>query len=63
MVLLYREYREKVDLVKQKLAETKASRLARANQKPAFNSTESSSDDSSSDDGEDFSVDWRAQHL
>ncbi|KAF3330718.1 zinc finger protein 830-like protein [Carex littledalei] len=63
LTLEQREYREKVDLVKQKLAETKASRLARAKQKPAFDSKESSNDDSSSDDGEDFSVDWRAQHL
>ncbi|KAJ4750922.1 Zinc finger protein 830-like protein [Rhynchospora pubera] len=63
LTLEQREYREKVDLVKQKLVETKASRLARVNQKPAFDSKESSSDDSSSDDGEDFAVDWRAQHL
>ncbi|XP_072968918.1 protein ABA AND ROS SENSITIVE 1 [Typha angustifolia] len=65
LTLEQREYREKVDMVKQKLVEVKTARIARAKQKPAF-MTKESSDESSSDeedDDESFAVDWRAQHL
>ncbi|KAJ3669218.1 hypothetical protein LUZ60_011168 [Juncus effusus] len=59
-----KEYREKVEMVKQKLMEAKAAKLARAKQKPAFETKDSSDSDSDSDDdGESFNVDWRAQHL
>ncbi|XP_010931557.1 uncharacterized protein [Elaeis guineensis] len=62
------EYREKVNMVKQKLLEVKAARLARGQNRPAFmgkeSSDESSSDDDDGDDDdENFAVDWRAQHL
>lgn len=53
-------------MVKQKLVEVKAAKIARAKQKPAV-VTKELSDESSSDEGDDddeiFSMDWRAQHL
>lgn len=67
MSLEQQEYREKVNMVKQKLLEFKAARLARGQQRPAFmskeSSDESSSDDDDADGDENFAVDWRAQHL
>nr|CAD1821960.1 unnamed protein product [Ananas comosus var. bracteatus] len=66
LTLEQREYRENVDMVKQKLMEVKAVKIARAKQKPAV-VTKELSDESSSDEGDDddeiFSMDWRAQHL
>ncbi|XP_020100164.1 zinc finger protein 830 isoform X2 [Ananas comosus] len=66
LILEQREYRENVDMVKQKLVEVKAAKIARAKQKPAV-VTKELSDESSSDEGDDddeiFSMDWRAQHL
>jgi hypothetical protein len=51
-------------MVKKKLVEIKASRLARAKQKPTFNSkSHRAMIHPVMIDGEDFSVDWRAQHL
>ena len=61
-----REYRQRVDMLKKQLTESKAARTAKANSKPIGMDTDSSASDSSSDDedeGTDFAVDWRAQHM
>jgi hypothetical protein len=61
-----REYRQRVDLLKKQLTESKATRNAKAKSKPVGMDTESSASDSSSDDEDgntDFAVDWRAQHM
>jgi len=62
---VHREYRQRVDMLKKQLVESKAARTAKVNSKPVGMDTESSSDSSSDeeDDSTDFAVDWRAQHL
>ncbi|KQK05621.1 zinc finger protein 830 [Brachypodium distachyon] len=60
------EYRQRVDMLKQQLTESKAARNAKANSKPVGLEMESSTSDSSSNDEDgdtDFAVDWRAQHM
>lgn len=62
----HREYRQRVDMLKQQLTESKAARNAKANSKPVGLEMESSTSDSSSNDEDgdtDFAVDWRAQHM
>jgi zinc finger protein 830 len=64
LLFLHREYRQRVDMLKKQLIESKAARTAKANSKPVGMDTESSSDSSSDEeDNTDFAVDWRAQHL
>ncbi|KAK3138391.1 hypothetical protein QOZ80_5AG0368320 [Eleusine coracana subsp. coracana] len=64
LTLEQQEYRQRVDMLKKQLLESKAARTAKANSKPVGMDTESSSDSSSEeDDNTDFAVDWRAQHL
>ncbi|XP_062231757.1 protein ABA AND ROS SENSITIVE 1-like [Phragmites australis] len=65
LTLEQQEYRQRVDMLKKQLIESKAARTAKANSKPIGMDTESSSDSSSDeeDDNTDFAVDWRAQHL
>ncbi|KAL6839189.1 hypothetical protein ACP4OV_030861 [Aristida adscensionis] len=65
LTLEQQEYRQRVDMLKKQLIESKAARTAKANSKPAGMIMESSSDSSSDedDDSTDFAVDWRAQHL
>jgi zinc finger protein 830 len=62
---LHREYRQRVDMLKKQLVDSKAARTAKVNSKPVGMDMESSSDSSSEeeDDNTDFAVDWRAQHL
>ena len=62
---VHREYRQRVDMLKKQLVESKAARTAKVNSKHVGMDTESSSDSSSDeeDDSTDFAVDWRAQHL
>jgi zinc finger protein 830 len=65
LTLEQQEYRQRVDMLKKQLVESKAARTAKVNSKPVGMDTESSSDASSDedDDNTDFAVDWRAQHL
>ncbi|KAL6620462.1 hypothetical protein ACP70R_035601 [Stipagrostis hirtigluma subsp. patula] len=65
LTLEQQEYRQRVDMLKKQLIESKAARNAKANSKPVGMDMESSSDSSSEDDDDntDFAVDWRAQHL
>ncbi|XP_072148818.1 protein ABA AND ROS SENSITIVE 1 isoform X2 [Setaria viridis] len=65
LTLEQQEYRQRVDMLKKQLVESKAARTAKVNSKPVGMDTESSSDSSSEeeDDNTDFAVDWRAQHL
>lgn len=67
LTLEQEEYRQRVDMLKKQLTESKAARAAKANSKPVGMDTDSSASDSSSDDedddGTDFAVDWRAQHM
>ncbi|KAM3411357.1 hypothetical protein ACQJBY_003167 [Aegilops geniculata] len=66
LTLEQEEYRQRVDMLKKQLTESKAARTAKANSKPIGMDTDSSASDSSSDDeddGTDFAVDWRAQHM
>ncbi|KAG2626631.1 zinc finger protein 830-like [Panicum virgatum] len=65
LTLEQQEYRQRVDMLKKQLVESKAARTAKVNSKPVGMDTESSSDSSSDeeDDSTDFAVDWRAQHL
>uniref|UniRef100_A0ACD5TFC2 Uncharacterized protein n=1 Tax=Avena sativa TaxID=4498 RepID=A0ACD5TFC2_AVESA len=66
LTLEQEEYRQRVDMLKKQLTESKATRNAKANSKPVGMDTESSASDSSSDDEDgntDFAVDWRAQHM
>uniref|UniRef100_A0A0D9WI58 C2H2-type domain-containing protein n=1 Tax=Leersia perrieri TaxID=77586 RepID=A0A0D9WI58_9ORYZ len=59
------EYRQRVDMLKKQLTESKATHTAKANSKAISMDMLSSSDSSSDeeDDNTDFAVDWRAQHL
>ncbi|KAF0923384.1 hypothetical protein E2562_006288 [Oryza meyeriana var. granulata] len=65
LTLEQEEYRQRVDMLKKQLTESKAARTAKANSKPIGVAMLSSSDSSSDeeDDSTDFAVDWRAQHL
>uniref|UniRef100_A0A0E0DTG1 C2H2-type domain-containing protein n=1 Tax=Oryza meridionalis TaxID=40149 RepID=A0A0E0DTG1_9ORYZ len=65
LTLEQEEYRQRVDMLKKQLTESKAARTAKANSKPVGMDMLSSSDSSSDeeDDSTDFAVDWRAQHL
>ncbi|KAM0824166.1 hypothetical protein ACQ4PT_070372 [Festuca glaucescens] len=66
LTLEQEEYRQRVDMLKKQLTESKATRNAKANSKPVGVDTESSASDLSSDDEDgniDFAVDWRAQHM
>lgn len=66
LTLEQEEYRQRVDMLKKQLTESKATRNAKTNSKPVGMDTESSASDSSSDDEDgntDFAVDWRAQHM
>ncbi|KAG8085989.1 hypothetical protein GUJ93_ZPchr0010g8042 [Zizania palustris] len=65
LTLEQEEYRQRVDMLKKQLTESKAARTAKANSKPVGIDMLSSSDSSSDeeDDSMDFAVDWRAQHL
>ncbi|KAK9272381.1 hypothetical protein L1049_002752 [Liquidambar formosana] len=58
-------YREKVEMLKKKKMELKATRSVTHTRGPEVSSKESSHEESSSDDDSDenFTVDWRAQHL
>ncbi|XP_009355134.2 protein ABA AND ROS SENSITIVE 1 [Pyrus x bretschneideri] len=60
-----RAYREKVELLKKKKMELKASSAAKRKRVPDVVKKEPSHDESSSDSDtdENFAVDWRAQHL
>jgi zinc finger protein 830 len=63
---LYRNLKEKVEMLKRKRLELKASKSAKLSKSSSDVVTkESRHEDSSSDDesGENFAVDWRAQHL
>jgi zinc finger protein 830 len=65
LTLEQEEYRQRVDMLKKQLTESKAARTTKANSKPVGMDMLSSSDSSSDeeDDSTDFAVDWRAQHL
>ncbi|CAM0954853.1 unnamed protein product [Alopecurus aequalis] len=66
LTLEQEEYRQRVDMLKKQLTESKATRNAKANSKPAGMDMEASTSDSSSDEEDgitDFAVDWRAQHM
>ncbi|CAJ1953085.1 unnamed protein product [Sphenostylis stenocarpa] len=58
-------FREKVQMLKKRRLEIKAANAAKRNKSSEVAAKESTHDESSSDDesGENFAVDWRAQHL
>lgn len=64
-VLEEMELRDQVEMLKKKFVEAKTTtRLQKGQQRPSFMDQESSEESSSgSDEGDDFVVDWRAQHL
>ena len=61
----YRIFRERVEMLKKKRLELKSAKSAKRSKPSEAVTKESRHEESSSDDesGENFAVDWRAQHL